>query len=43
MENSKNIKNKTRYLHFNNYGQDIFNSANPIIVNGLFKNSARKT
>ena len=42
MENSENIKHKTRYLHFNNYGQDIFNSAKPQIVTGLFKDSARK-
>ena len=29
MENSENIKHITRYLHFNDYGQDTFNSAKP--------------
>ena len=29
MENSENIKHKPRYLDFNDYGQDTFNSAKP--------------
>ena len=41
-ENSEYVKHKTRYLHFNNYGQDIPKSANSKIVNGLFRDVSRK-